>query len=314
MEKYRLGVCDTDTDYVDALMNYMNTHKDIPYKVIMFSSVQDIHRYMEHNSLDLLLLGEKVEGQDDRIPTVILGESPDIISNYIYKYQSVQDISRKLSYIMKSGNLCEAGYDNNGFLAVLCIEGGISLSGHIDRLKTVGGKNVVVKLEEYRSVADVTENEELFIYYLLSHNEDILRVINEISNTKDDDEPLIINGPLSYFDIEELRKSDVMWFRDVVKSSNAYRLVFMIEGGVLSDIDILEAFDCVYVPYCSGGRSIERLNSFKKLIGYSGEDEPGCRIRFVRMEELDSAYRGDRLEGKNKTSGYEADGFNGESQ
>ena len=279
MEKYRLGVCDTDTDYVDALMNYMNTHKDIPYKVIMFSSVQDIHRYMEHNSLDLLLLGEKVEGQDDRIPTVILGESPDIISNYIYKF-----------------------------------ERGISLSGHIDRLKTVGVKNVIIKLEEYRSVADVTENEELFIYYLLSHNEDILRVINEISNTKDDDEPLIINGPLSYFDIEELRKSDVMWFKDVVKSSNAYRLVFMIEGGVLSDIDILEAFDCVYVPYCLGGRSIERLNSFKRLIGYSGEDEPGCRIRFVRMEELDSAYRGDRLEGKNKTSGYEADGFNGESQ
>lgn len=290
MEEYRLGICDSDTGYMLGLMDYMNMSIDIPFHVSVFTRLQDMDREMEAGRIDMLLVDSSmeipekiaVEIKKKDMPLVRLTETRDNPDNqeYIFKYQRAEDMSETLSRIAK--RKIKLGITGcGGFYGVYSPYGRCGTSTYALRLASETDNSLLVKLENFRGISG--GEDDSFMYYLLSHNEAIGGVIRAMQK-KDGTGLRIVEGPLSYQDIRELKQADICWFKDYMQKGDCCEsVVFDIGSGVLGNFDILLAFDTVYVIRVPGADG--KLESFKKTIGYGNGIGYEKILKFVDMEE-----------------------------
>jgi hypothetical protein len=272
VEEYRLGICDCDTGYMLGLMDYMNMSQDIPFHVSVFTSVQDMGRDIEDGRVDMLLVNDSEEAFDklknEGLPVVKLTETRELQDGqgYIFKYQSMEDIGGLLYKIARK-NLKTNTTMHGGVYAVYSPVGRCGVSTYALRLAEEADKSLLVKLENFRAKTGVED--DAFMYYLLSHNKAIGDIVR---NMRLSEGPCIVDGPLSYQDIRELKREDIEWFKKLAADEDfCETMVFDIGSGALGNFDVLLAFDTVYVPCIKGME--EKLDSFKKAAGYGSEYE-----------------------------------------
>jgi hypothetical protein len=280
VEEYRLGICDHDTGYMMGLMDYMNMCADIPFHVSVFTSVQDMTRDVEEGRVDMLLVDDTVEIKQADMPIVRLteyGENAEA-DGYLFKYQSMRNISDRLCSIAKK-HVKTVIAGSGGFYAVYSPVGRCGVSTYAMRLAGENEDSLLIKLENFRSSAG--SDDDAFMYYLLSHNDEIGNVIR--SMVTDDKGVKVVEGPLSYQDIRELKRSDIEWLKGFLSQDKSCgTVVFDIGSGALGSFDVLLAFDIVYVPYIAADG---KADTFKKLIGYGSGGEYDKKLKFVDMEE-----------------------------
>ncbi len=266
---YKIGICDTDSHYSLSLMDYINMHANIPLKCAAFSSCRAIEEYMRRDSLDVLLLDEHME-YETKLPRIKMtghraaaGEK-----NVIYKYQNIDDIVKFLLDFLAE--------HNHAAIQELRIYGVYSPLGRCGKTRLALGiccchpDSLYIGLEDYPRSGQNTENEimaqsEQFLYLLLSQNESILASIRAYPRVEQGFR--IIYGSRFFPDGRQIDRKHMKWLCDLLrKHSDFRRVVFDIGTGALSEIGLLDCFDCVFVPMLEDAVSRDKLRLFKKLI------------------------------------------------
>ncbi|MFV0344047.1 MAG: hypothetical protein ACK5JH_14380 [Anaerocolumna sp.] len=102
-----IGILDGDIQYSKRLMEYIKRKRRTLFQVRVFSDLNNMQKYLEHNQLDILLLGEELyplEGKDySSIFTIILRENDKKNTSTtelgIYKYQPVSILIDELTIL-----------------------------------------------------------------------------------------------------------------------------------------------------------------------------------------------------------------------
>lgn len=265
---YKIGICDTDSHYSLSLMDYINMHANIPLKCAAFSSCRAIEEYMRRDSLDLVLLDEHME-YDVKLPWIKMTERRAAAGdkNVIYKYQNIDDIVELLLDFLTE--------QNHTAIPELRIYGVYSPLGRCGKTRLALGiccchpDSLYIGLEDYPQLGQNTGREimaqsERFLYLLLSQNESILALLQ--AHPCEEQGFRIIYGSLLFSDGRQIERKHMSWLCDLLrKHSDFRRVVFDIGTGALSEINLLNCFDCVFVPVLEDAVSRDKLRLFQKL-------------------------------------------------
>lgn len=270
MQEYRIGICDSDTGYVVSFMEYVNMNESIPLRVSAFTGVEAVMEYTGNNRLDLLLLDENINCKELEIKVIRLSDikNANTDNKYIYKYQNINNIIEIIIQELNEGNSNTTSQNY-----VYGIYSPISRSGKTEFARGICDyykDSLYIGFEEYSGLFNKTYESsgyrdiyERFMYYLLSKNEMINEVVEELFK----ETGLKAFITLNYMDIKEVKRHHIEWlikrFRD---TENYKRIVFDMGVGIPSDIDIFFNMDKVYVPVMKDKNSLNKLNLFKKII------------------------------------------------
>jgi hypothetical protein len=281
VEEYRLGICDRDREYMLSFMDYMNMDENNPFRVSAFTDICEMGCAVSEGRVDMVLVSDSFDIREVDVPVIKLTEQTENADcdNYIFKYRSMREITSRLKSIARK-NVRTSLAETGGFYAVYSPLGRSGVSTYALKLAGENEDSLLVKLENFRSGEG---DDDAFMYYLLSHNESIGNIIRNIPVT-DETGVRTVKGPLSYQDIRELKKADVEWLKDFLNRENICKMaVFDIGSGSLGSFDVLLAFDAVYIPCIY--RDVDKLNTFKKLIGFGSGGGFENILKFIEMEE-----------------------------
>lgn len=266
---YKIGICDADAHYSVSLMEYINTHANIPLQCAAFSNVRAISEYAETSRLDLVLLDESMEC-DIALPCVRMTElqSAEEGTTYIYKYQKIADIASQIMRIL--------GVRDKGVQSELRIYGIYSPLGRCGKTSLAMGicdryqNSLYIGLEEYCGISEeffrgAKKLSENFLYFWLNKNEEALNCIEAAPKTKSGF--TVLCGADCYQGYRLLCKGHIEWLCDVLRDKSAFnRIVFDIGTGTLSEMEILSCFDCVLLPILEDAVSQQKVRRFMDFV------------------------------------------------
>ncbi len=285
---YKIGICDTDSHYSLSLMDYINMHANIPLKCAAFSSCRAIEEYMSRDSLDVVLLDEHME-YETKLPVIKMTGNRICAGerNVIYKYQNIDDIVKLLLDFLAERN--------HAAIQELRIYGVYSPLGRCGKTRLAQGicccypNSLYIGLEDYPRSDQNAENEimaqsEQLLYLLLSQNESILASIRAYPCMEQGFR--MIYGSRLFSDGRQIDRKHMEWLCDLLrKHSDFRRVVFDIGTGALSEIGLLDCFDCVFVPVLEDAVSKEKLRLFKELISEGNGAVAPQKLMDVRVPD-----------------------------
>lgn len=266
---YKIGICDMDSHYSLSLMDYINMHANIPLKCAAFSSCRALAEYLERDRLDMVLLDEHIE-YETGLPQIKMTERrmDGNQKNAIYKYQNIDDIVHALLIF-----LAEEKHD---LLSELRIYGVYSPLGRCGKTRLALGichchpESLYIGLEDYPQLAETDRSEimavsEQFLFLLLSQNESIVDLIRSYPCTGKVFR--VIYGSLCFSDGRQIERKHINWLCELLRKQALFkRVVFDIGTGTMSEPNLLDCFDCVFVPVLEDAVSKSKLQLFNELV------------------------------------------------
>lgn len=283
---YRIGILNQDKKYSYGLMEYLN-NTEYHFKAITFSGELPLRDYLRTQKLEFLLIDEEFESLDIDVPTIYVSDQrEDAKEGYIYKYQSMNAIAKKLLSYMKKEQVDYQKLRVYGVYSPLGRCGKTTIAKEI----CIHHRNsLYINMEEYPKEVDTSTNSEVFIYYLANYNPEVLNLIAQLKEDFRGNKSIL--GVNFYQDLRHISKSNISWFLDMLKANMDFkRVVFDIGQGVLMDIDILSCFDRVIVPTLSDEISLKKLQLFKSNI--ASRESIGSKVTYLSLGEEDFYSRG----------------------
>lgn len=286
--EYRIGICDEDYHYVVNLMEYINSHRIGGLKLVAFSSLQAVVEYLEKNYLDGLLVGQVRGDTKPYIDEILEGHNGIILipisvdmtadEGYLYKYQSAQAIA---SYILDRLNvsLVPQSVQDKAFYAVYSPIGRCGKTSLAKGLSIRYRGALYVALEEFGTREGLSED---ILYHIVCENTRLHSLMEKLKPNEYGFRE--IKGILSYMDIRQLSKDNFQWFKEQLLIGGNYdKVIFDIGGAVLSDLNILQVMDRIYVPVIEEEEAMEKLQAFKELLRNNNYVELGNKLQFLKV-------------------------------
>lgn len=283
---YRIGILNQDKKYSYGLMEYLN-NTEYHFKAITFSGELPLRDYLRTQKLEFLLIDEEFESLDIDVPTIYVSDQrEDAKEGYIYKYQSMNAIAKKLLSYMKKEQVDYQKLRVYGVYSPLGRCGKTTIAKEICKHHR---NSLYINMEEYPEEVDTSTNSEVFIYYLANYNPEVLNLIAQLKEDFGGNKNIL--GVNFYQDLRHVSKSNISWFLDMLKANMDFkRVVFDIGQGVLMDIDILSCFDRVIVPTLGDEISLKKLQLFKSNI--ASRESIGSKVTYLSLGEEDFYSRG----------------------
>ncbi len=281
--EYKVGLCDEDYHYIVNLMEYVNSAKIGGLSLVAFSSSNAVEEYLKKGYLDGVIIGEK-EALDEEFshsyPGVVIMPLANErgIPYSVYKYQSAREIIRQ---VLDNLNVSDKPALVEG--RMFCgIYSPIGRSGKTTLAKGLGlyhSGSLCVSLEEFGIRDSVGEE---ILYHVIFQNIGIHKLLEKI--VPDEYGLLEIRGILSYMDIRQLTKENMYWLKgQLLNGENYERVVFDIGAAVLSDLDILDTMDRIYVPVVDDEAANIKLQAFRELLRSKEYSGLSSKIQYVNV-------------------------------
>lgn len=99
-----MGILDSETDYANNLLDYLNRKKDFLLEVVIFTRIESLLSYTDYKKIDILLISEDmyslIDGNNN-IQSIFILTEHSYIKEFgenlsIYKYQSVEVILQEV--------------------------------------------------------------------------------------------------------------------------------------------------------------------------------------------------------------------------
>lgn len=285
---YKIGICCTDLYYSVKLMEYFNGHEDIPIRASAFSSWQSVSEYLSKNSLDLIVMDENISSRqpavcdtdDCKAAIAYFSEERDEY-NRIFKYQNVRLIASEIThYLGKDAIALSKGCMWIGVYSPVGRCGKTSLAKSLVRHF---GSSLYVGLEDYPTdiSGDEEENGELFLYYLASMNENILKLIKNNRADLHENDCIIASSCCLE---RHISNENLKWFKKTISESKKYRIVVLDMGiSVISSQEMFEVFDRILVPVSDDDHAKKKVAKFSESIGKNKEMNIADRIKYIKL-------------------------------
>ncbi len=282
--EYRLGICDDDYHYVVNLMEYVNSTYADALRMVAFSSIESIQKYLEKSYLDGVLVGcvnqDEINFGDyaNGLVEIYLTEDGNSTNGEIYKYQSGEVIVKN---IMDKLNICTQPkrVGDNAFLAVYSPLGRCGKTSLAKGLTIESRKSIYIGFEEFGKRDRLGEE---ILYHMLFKN---MGVIELLEGLRADEYGLRqVQGIMSYLDIRHLEKENLEWLKQqLVICENYDKMVFDIGGAVLSDLNMLSIMDRIYVPVLEDEQSLVKLQAFREVIRGHEYRDINSKIQYINV-------------------------------
>ncbi len=281
---YRIGILNQDKKYSYGLMEYLN-NSDYQFKAIAFSGELPLRDYLRTQKLEFLLIDEELKNLDVDVPFIYVSEQRvDSEEGYIYKYQSMSAIAKKLMLYINKGHTDLQNLSVYGVYSPLGRCGKTTLAKEICKHHK---NSLYINMEEYPEDIDTSTNSEVFWYCLANYNPEILNLVEQLKEDFEGNKNIL--GVSFYQDLRHINMNNMSWFVNMVKSNmNFKRVVFDIGQGVLMDMNILSSFDRVIVPTLSDEVSLKKLQLFRDNIAL--KENVASKVTYLPLSEADIYY------------------------
>lgn len=287
----RIGIFDSDFDYANALMEYINVQGDGTMQCAAFSEIETLQRYVEQTNPELILSGATLPDsyQDERGVRVIRLSETDapayVNEQYIYKYQRMDVLMRQLVSMLQI-KVC----DNTEYPLFYGVYSPIGRCGKTTFAFSVCHnyeESFYVGMDSYIGSTNVSKDifcqSELFYYHLVTHNEEIMETVHAAGSFAGAGFS-IVYGLRNFTDYKQITSEDVAWLRKTLKAkSQIKRVVFDIGAGVLSDFGVLCEFDHLFVPCLPDAYSQRLLDHFRILVKEASDKMPSTYISYIEV-------------------------------
>ncbi|BBF44553.1 MinD family ATPase from ParA/SOJ subfamily [Lachnospiraceae bacterium KM106-2] len=262
MRKNLFAVFDHDIAYAKSFVHYLLKYKKINKEVILFTSLEQLMKYMEESYIEVLLISERAVQllPENNVKQIIIlsedqkQEEGELL--YIYKYQSVEMIIERLDKMLK--DILESSIREDRMETVtntkvfgiyspsggaLCVTVGLALAKAISEEKrillldceTFSGFPIERNYTDYYSMSDL-------IYYAKNKKEEIWKLVKEKLYCMENIDVLI---PVQHYkDLLEVTQEDITFFMKQISTDSMYDLIFIC-------IDFYTDFTKRLLDHCS---------------------------------------------------------------
>ena len=324
IQQYKVGIYEDDKAYMMSLMNHINSDRGNPFLALAFSGRDELQGYLRANSLDILLIDEKLyvdiwqELRGQRC-VVLSGKRPagtdsgSEISKYgegwfggsaesgsleygeqsgggnvpgvLFKYSKARDIVRA---VMKYMDADVPERRRKLFRSY----GVISPVGRCGKTKLAISLcmndevrgGLYIGLEEFSSFEDREDVVSNVIYLIKERSDGFTDYVGE--NTVQLDDYSVLGYMRSYLDAMELDRSDVEWMLEQLRVWGRYTTIVLDIGqAVLKDLSVLSALDVIVVPELPDEQSQEKIRTFERLLESEELGKVAKRMKRVRVAD-----------------------------
>lgn len=283
--EYKVGVCDEDYHYVINLMEYVNSTRIGGLSLVAFSSLTAVMDYVGNDYLDGVLIGEGVADGEELIPqsqgmTVMKLADEKGVPDTIYKYQSAYAI---IQLIMDKLNVSEVPLPvyGNTFYGVYSPIGRCGKTSLAMGLGVNHRGSLYVSMEEFGARDSLGEE---ILYHIIFQNSKLHSALEKVETNQYGFKA--IKGILSYMDIRQLTKENMLWLKEqLLVGGNYDRVIFDIGSSALADLNILGVMDRIYVPYLEDEAANVKLQAFKELLRCGEYADIGKKLQYLSVPE-----------------------------
>lgn len=295
MKNYKVLLYTEEEGFAFALMNYINRNPQVPILLMAFTKRDEMEQYLNEHSLDLIVMEAEFLGdnmledagvlasiiKDRTVPILWMlkeekGEVCEtlysqirdknmVISQYstgsVYIRRMLQILSEEKPFMNMAGSCtCVGVYSPIG----RC--GKTELAKALCRYYSTDNSNsgrlcIYLGLEEFAENPDERHSMEELLYYVKQRAENISMKMKFLAMEEQGYD--WIPGSASYQELRELKREDLSWFLNQIRTEGYYNwLVADIGSGSLSDLELLTEFDVLYLPYLQENRSRCKVKGF----------------------------------------------------
>lgn len=266
MKSNKVALCDKDERYICSLMNYINGDKESPIVMLAFTDLEKLIKYLENNTVDLIILTDELQMPNSRIKVIYLTENEKNNKTHTYlKYQSgvvisniILDELKRISNIEKNSSVIFSG-----------VYSPFGRSGKtkfaLSYCKLFSDDAIYLGMEDYNSLEINNSTMENVIYYIKQRKGEIISYIYE--NASLEYGMPVIPSCQTYLDIKALDASDIKWLHDqFIEAAKSKRVMIEIGSACLYDISILVCFDRIYIPTLKNEECQNKLKNFYSIL------------------------------------------------
>ncbi len=269
MRTYKVGICDADTDYSTALMDYANSNKEMGISLSAFSSIKAVRDYLSVQDLDLIITDDLTgcesveEGYEfQQVKVVLLSDNCEG-ENSIFKYQKADSICKEIRAVLTVNQT-----NVRNIKSVIAVYSPIGRSGK-SRLARALASDDEVRGGLYVSMEDFCDNVELssneILYLLKSRSPELEKMIFDQIISENGINKLFLSG--TYLDTHDVSFEDIEMLKGyLLKLGRFTTVVFDIGSAAIEDFRILSLFDRIYMPVLRDDVSLRKLEVFVKML------------------------------------------------
>ena len=299
MKTYRVGICDSDADYMMSVMDAINASSASGLGIVAFSGMQAVKDYLSVDDLDLILTDNPdlcdIDERGTRccdVPVVQLTDYIDDSRGWqntdskivtIYKYQAVTKIMKLIRQ-----QLDVSRNDVRQVADVIAVYSPIGRSGKTKLAKTFASYDDVrgglyISMEDFSDRPDELSTE---ILYLLKTNvSDLGDAIARHVIHRDGIQMLYVMG--TYMDARDVSALDIEVLKGKLLESGKYSSIVIDFGSAsINDLQIFGCFDKIYMPVLRDKQSVKKIEVFLKLLKDTGNRSLISRLISVDVPDV----------------------------
>jgi len=310
-----LGICDTDSDYMERFTEYLNRKEQFPFLVLSFTSPERLQAYTSLHDLEILLISESfVESGIRELhvgKTIVLSEEDSFVKSqqqfaWIYKYQSLEMIIRQLMeyYCEEEGEEPILDRKSKAFMIGVfspvsrCYKTSFALT--LGQLCSKNEATLYLNLEEYSGFSELfkesyTGDLSDAFYYFRQGRQLVPKIHTLIYSLFG----LDYIPPIRYpEDLAAFSGSETAEFITELAKTGRYRTIIVDIGtGGWEAAKILEIFDLIYMPVQKDMISEAKITNYEEYLKNSGKEYILKKTRKLELPEaVNQINRGNRIE------------------
>ncbi len=299
MEKV-IAVYDVDPVYAQRFADVVNQKEKVPFEVIPFTTLEKLKEYVNHNSVEILLVSDSVpkeqveEIKAGSVVTLAEGEVVSAQDSYpsVYKYQAADSVIREVMACY-----CEQPVENplvmtgkrSRVLGVYspigrCLKTSLALTLGQQLVKE--GTVLYVGLEEFSGFSKFIDGQcksdfSDVLYFFRQGNLDIMRLRSLAYTWKEMDYLPPVRYPE---DLEQLTGEEAGILVEKLAAEMGYRYIIVDVGRPGRNLlPVLERCDVIYMPVKEDGVSSSKLEEFEEYLDITGHQPMREKIRRVKL-------------------------------
>ncbi len=299
MEKV-IAVYDVDPVYAQRFADVVNQKEKVPFEVIPFTTLEKLKEYVNHNSVEILLVSDSVpkeqveEIKAGSVVTLAEGEVVSAQDSYpsVYKYQAADSVIREVMACY-----CEQPVENplvmtgkrSRVLGVYspigrCLKTSLALTLGQQLVKE--GTVLYVGLEEFSGFSKFIDGQcksdfSDVLYFFRQGNLDIMRLRSLAYTWKEMDYLPPVRYPE---DLEQLTGEEAGILVEKLAAEMGYRYIIVDVGRPGRNLlPVLEGCDVIYMPVKEDGVSSSKLEEFEEYLDITGHQPMREKIRRVKL-------------------------------
>lgn len=294
-----IGILDSDTQYSNKLMEYLKRRIRTLAQIRVFSDLDNLHRYLEHNILDVLLLEENLYPLKERdfsnIHIVVLTENNIPTTGQLYpnisKYQSAENLIEELKMEcpeLKEWTKQKTSEDTLEIIATYSLScGGI---GEILAYEYGGmGKCLFINLAPFTGLVeegtvDGHKGMSDLIYYMNEKVENIKEKIELTVRIKENIE--VISDTSFATDLCDLTIEGIRTLITSIRDCKKYNFLIFHAGFVSPAIlELFQICSRLYAVIGTQAADVRRKENFLKQLKWAGVKDRIEKLEVIKMSD-----------------------------